>query len=102
MMSLPRLTLRVVSAVASATQSFDFLVDVADFKLGVHAAVSPGEDFHKYLAIVKEYVESNALSEVHMACKCRELEVQRARLFRMLTVEKHYYSVLKVSVGGIL
>lgn len=56
---------------ASGAQSFNFLVDVDDFKHAVHAAFDPnnkeaaaGEDFHKYLAIVKEYIESNARSEV--------------------------------------
>lgn len=49
-------------------------MDVADFKHAVYAAFDPhdketaaGEDFHKFAAIVKEYIESNARSEVRAA-----------------------------------
>lgn len=46
-------------------------MDVVDFKHAVYAAFDPnddetaaGEDFNKFLAIVREYIKSNALSEV--------------------------------------
>lgn len=49
-------------------------MDVADFKAAVYAAFDPndketaaGEDFDKFLAIVREYIEPNARSEVRLA-----------------------------------
>eukprot|EP00752_Nemacystus_decipiens_P009743 g8701.t1 len=54
-------------------ESFSFLLDVADFKHAALVVLDPsekdtaaGEDFTKYLAIVKEYIESNARSEVNI------------------------------------
>lgn len=50
------------------------MVDVADFKHAVCAAFGPndketaaGEDFDRFLAIVREYIEVNARSEVRLA-----------------------------------
>lgn len=50
------------------TQSFNFLLSVAEFKNTVDASISEskavGTDFDKYIAIVQEYIESGACSEV--------------------------------------
>lgn len=68
---LVRFTSNVLSP--PVAQSFNFLVEVGEFKNSVYAVVDhqggtnepdAGEDFGRYLAIVKEYIESNAPSEV--------------------------------------
>lgn len=100
-------------ALASAIQSFNFLVDVADFKHVVHAAFTPnnkdtatGEDFQKLMAIMKAYIESNARSEVRVANTHQEpskIEWWRpgascAELLRRLTVKYLTYC----SIGFLL
>lgn len=56
----------------SSLQSFQFLVDVLEFKQSVHAVVeaggkgddAAGKGFQAYLTIVHEFVEPGARSEV--------------------------------------
>lgn len=58
---------------AAAQQSFNFLVDVSDFKDSVYRVVDGrrvtqeealSEDFARYLDIIQEYIEANSISEV--------------------------------------
>ncbi len=59
---------KIPSSFDRPTQSFNFLVSVAEFKTIVDASITEskavGSDFDKYLAIVREYIESGACSEV--------------------------------------
>eukprot|EP00903_Cladosiphon_okamuranus_P022292 g20498.t1 len=80
---------------ALCSESFDFLVAVADFKHVVHAAfdrnnkeTAAGDDFHKFVAIVKEYIESDARSEVNID--------DHAKHEALLYTEQHDYLSLSM------
>lgn len=67
------------------SQSFDFLVAVSEFKHSVYASPAVdhdreqgvvGKDYDGFLAIVREYVESGARSEVRSVDRERDRERQ--------------------------
>lgn len=72
-------------------------MDVSGFKNSVYGVVDrhgeprpvEGEDFNRYLAIVREYIESNARSEVRYSWLVLTLQIWNFRIPTGLVLESH-------------